>query len=102
MIAATASTSYAPPSHQREVDDIVAHIRAELAQGARSLFKPAPAHTAPSANLLDGRVSEELQTVRRQIDQIGEILTNDPILLDRKSTRLNSSHVTTSRMPSSA
>ena len=27
---------------------------------------------------------------------------NEPIEIDRKSTRLNSSHVTTSRMPSSA
>ena len=33
-------------------------------------------------------------------DQLGDFIT--PTELDRKSTRLNSSHVVTSRMPSSA
>ena len=33
---------------------------------------------------------------------IGEGITFDDVLLDRKSTRLNSSHIEETRMPSSA
>jgi hypothetical protein len=88
MIAATASPSYAPPPHQRDVDDMVARVRAELAQGTRSLFKPAPAHAASSANMLDARLGEELQAVRRQLDQLGDILSHDPILLSRHAHAL--------------
>ena len=35
-------------------------------------------------------------------DGINRLSTVDCVLLDRKSTRLNSSHITPSRMPSSA
>lgn len=67
---------------------MVARVRAEMAQGTRSLFKPAPAHAAPSTNVLDERISEELQAIRRQIDQIGDVLSSDPILLTRHAMQL--------------
>ena len=38
------------------------------------------------------------QSVRDAVEAIGE----DKVIADRKSTRLNSSHVSESRMPSSA
>src|SRR5207237_350441 len=88
MTASTSNPTYVPLDHQCDVDDMVARVRAELAQGTRSLFKPAPAHAAPSANILDGRISEELQSVRRQIEQIGDVLSNDPILLSRHAMSL--------------
>ena len=46
----------------------------------------------------------ELKVLRKEFSgktTIGELFI-DGIFLDRKSTRLNSSHVRTSRMPSSA
>ena len=67
---------------------MVARIRAELAEGTRSLFKPAPAHVAPTTNLLDDRISEELEAVQRQIEQIGDALSDDPILLTRHACAL--------------
>ena len=44
-----------------------------------------------------GDFEERVKSVLRDVRRAGDV-----ILLDRKSTRLNSSHPTTSRMPSSA
>ena len=44
-----------------------------------------------------GPGAEEQMTVRAQ-----KVLEHCPVLIDRKSTRLNSSHIPLSRMPSSA
>ena len=58
------------------------------------------AHSIDSRiNLFEGLVSKETSTYK------GELLFGDRLLtcmVDRKSTRLNSSHFVTSRMPSSA
>ena len=46
-------------------------------------------------------LNEDIETIRKIEEQIAE-LENKNTSSDRKSTRLNSSHPTTSRMPSSA
>jgi hypothetical protein len=81
-----------PPEHQRQVDAIQAAIRSEAgAVAARpSLFKPPPPRPAPSANPLDHRLSEELEFIVRQLEQLGGTLSNDPILLHRHSAELQS------------
>jgi hypothetical protein len=83
-------SSYSPPSHQREVDAMMAAIRAEqAAAGAkRPLFKPAPAKAGPSTSPLDHRIAEELQVIRRRLDQLGDTLASDPILAHRHGVAL--------------
>ena len=48
----------------------------------------------------DGRVVGVLELIKRHVESPSQVTRN--ILLDRKSTRLNSSHQPQSRMPSSA
>ena len=53
----------------------------------------------------DSEIEEEFKNVDYEINRLPKILINDPMIfniIDRKSTRLNSSHIATSRMPSSA
>lgn len=88
MSASTASQMSAPLGHQREVDDMVARVRADLAEGACSLFTPPPVHAPPSADVLDSRMCEELESIRREIDQIGDVLSSDPILLTKHAMAL--------------
>ena len=49
---------------------------------------------------------EEYQKIKNSIEKFGYvdpiIINEDGTIIDRKSTRLNSSHIATSRMPSSA
>lgn len=80
-----------PGAHQREVDALQARIRADLAAGRRELFRPASA-PAPQASddLLDQRISEELELVVRQLEQLGGTLAADPILLHKHATQLQS------------
>ena len=59
------------PEHQRQIDAIQAAIRSEIDSGKRSLFKPAPARPAPSANPLDHRIAEEMEFIVRQLEQLG-------------------------------
>ena len=83
----------AMPAHQREVDAIQAAIRAERAEGAVTrppLFKPATPRPAPSKNLLDHRVAEELEAIARRLEMLGGVLANDPILLHRHAAQLQS------------
>ena len=79
-----------PSEHQRQIDAIQAAIRAEVDSGQRSLFKPAPARPAPSTSPLDHRIAEEMEFIVRQLEQLGGILANDPILLRRHALELQS------------
>jgi hypothetical protein len=80
----------AMPAHQREVDAIQAAIRAESGVVRPPLFKPAPPRPAPSKNLLDHRVAEELEAIARRLELLGGTLANDPILLRRHAAQLQS------------
>jgi hypothetical protein len=83
-------TSYSPPAHQREVDGLFAAAKAERASGKPSIFKPAPPRPQPSESQLDHRMAEELQVVRRRIEQIGDSLAADPMVVHRHSFALQS------------
>lgn len=71
------------PAHQRQVDEMIAAVRAELQPARPSLFKPAPPKPEPSSRLLDHRIAEELEYLSRLLDQLGAVLSDDPILLMR-------------------
>jgi hypothetical protein len=78
------------PEHQQQVDLIQAQIRADLLAGRRSLFKAPPAGPRPTDNVLDERIAEELALVIRQLGQVGDLLADDPILLNRHAAQLQS------------
>src|SRR4051812_48058080 len=83
----------ATPAHQREVDAIQAAIRAERAEGGVTrppLFKPAPPRPAPSGDVLDHRVAEELEAIARRLELLGGALASDPILVQRHAAQLQS------------
>lgn len=82
--------TYKPPAHQREVDAMQAQVRAELASGQRSLFKPPPPSPGRSENPLDQRIAEELELLARQLEQLGGWFAADPILLQRYGLQLQS------------
>lgn len=84
------ATCAAAPAHQQAVDEVQARIRAELAAGKRSLFKPPPPGPGETDSLLEQRVAEELELVIRQLEQLGDILAADPILLRRHAPQLQS------------
>lgn len=54
------------------------------------MFKPPPAEPARSEHMLDERIAEELDLLVRQLGQIGDILSDDPILLHRHAAQLQS------------
>lgn len=80
----------AVPAHQRAVDQIQAAIRAEGAVTRPPLFKPAPPAPGPSKSLLDHRIAEELEAISRRLEQLGDTLASDPILLHRHAPQLQS------------
>ncbi len=80
----------APPPHQQRVDLLQAQVRAELAAGRRSLFRPAAPLPKRSDDALDQRLAEELELVVRQLEQLGAVLAADPILLARHCVQLQS------------
>jgi len=82
--------TYAASPHQAAVDAAQAQIRAELDAGKRSLFKPPPPGPGRSGSVLDQRVAEELDYVIRHLEQLGDILAADPVLLNRHATQLQS------------
>ena len=82
--------TYGAPAHQQGVDEVQARIRADLATGKRSLFKPPPPNPGQSDSVLEQRVAEELELVIRQLEQLGDILAADPILLHRHAPQLQS------------
>jgi hypothetical protein len=88
MSLASAQSAYSPPPHQCGVDAMMAAVRAELASGKRDLFKPPPPKPELSSNAIDQRVAEELEVIRRRLDQIGDALVSDPILVGRHGVTL--------------
>lgn len=84
------AASYSPPDHQRRVDEIQAAIRAEAKAVRPSLFKPPPERSPPSNDPLDHRLSEELECIRRHLEQLGGVLAGNPLLVNRHSTQLQS------------
>ena len=80
----------AVPAHQSAVDAIQAAIRAEGRSSRPALFKPPPPRPGPSKNLLDHRIAEELEAISRRLELLGGTLANDPILVHRHSTQLQS------------
>ena len=75
--------AYTPSLQQQRADAIQAAARAEA---RRPLFRPPPPAPAPlvdSESLMDRRVAEELQFLRRMVILMGEKLSADPILLSR-------------------
>ena len=79
---------YQPSRHQQEVDALQAAIRKEVAEGRRPLFKPPPPALARSTDLLDERLSEELEFLRRRIESLGGTLVADPVLAMRHAAAL--------------
>ena len=65
-------------------------VRAEERAARPPLFKPPPPRPAPSQDVLDQRIAEELASVRRRLDHLGDTLAADPILLHRHSPQLQS------------
>jgi hypothetical protein len=84
------ATAKPQPSQQHLVDEAQARIRQDLASGRRSLFKPAPARPQPTQDVLDARLAEELELIRRQLGSLGDVLSNYPILLQRHGSQLQS------------
>jgi hypothetical protein len=78
------------PAHRPLADPAQAEIRADLLAGRRALFRPAPPGPGRSDHVLDERIAEELDLVIRQLDRLGDILSDDPILVHRHSTPLQS------------
>lgn len=94
MSPQTAVNSYTPSAHQREVDAMMAEIRASMTPAKRPLFKEPPPRPALSSNAIDHRIAEEIDTIRRQLDAIGDALIGDPILLNRHATQLQALDLT--------
>lgn len=82
--------SYRAPEHQRAVDEAQAALRADIEAGNRSLFKPPPPNPGRSDSVLEQRIAEELELVVRKLEQLGDILASDPILLHRHAPQLQS------------
>lgn len=78
------------PMHQKKVDDLFASVKAEAAPVKRPLFKPAPPRLATSESEIELRISEELATMRRRLEQLGDVLLRDPILVNRHGHQLQS------------
>ena len=78
------------PAHQQRVDLVQARIRADLLAGRRSLFKAPPPAPRLSEHVLDARIAEELDLVIRQLGQIGDTLSDDPVLVHRHAAQLQS------------
>ena len=90
MVNRALLATYKAPAHQQAVDAAQAAIRADLEAGRRSLFKPPPPNPGRSHDLLDQRIAEELELVVRKLEQLGDVLVGDPILLHRHPQQLQS------------
>ena len=78
------------PDHQRQVDELLAQVRAESVAVHPTNFKPAPPRPDPSGDSLDHRIAEELESIRHQLDLLGGVLVTDPVLLHRHAPQLQS------------
>ncbi|MDB5672490.1 MAG: PilZ protein [Alphaproteobacteria bacterium] len=67
------------PEGQRQVDAIQAQIRS----GAAPQAGPEPAKTILLPHELQQRLSEELAGIKQVIDEIGDRLSSEPLLMDR-------------------
>jgi hypothetical protein len=77
--------------HQKHVDVLFERLKAESSEPAkRPLFKPAPPRLAASRDEMDHRVAEELGTIQRRLEQLGDVLAKEPLLLNRYGTHLQS------------
>jgi hypothetical protein len=77
--------------HQKKVDDLFASLKAEIAPTEkRPLFKPAPPRLASSESEIDHRIAEELAMMRRRLEQLGDVLSREPVLLQRHGSSLQS------------
>lgn len=82
--------SFRAATHQQAVDEAQARIRADLASGKRSLFRPPPTNPGQTNSILEHRIAEELELVVRNLEQLGDTLSADPILLHRHAPQLQS------------
>jgi hypothetical protein len=78
------------PAHQQRIDAMQAAIRAGGASARPSIFREAPPRPGPSKSELDHRLAEELEYIVRQLEQVGGVLADDPILLTRHARSLQS------------
>ncbi|MGZ8346850.1 MAG: PilZ domain-containing protein [Allosphingosinicella sp.] len=87
---AGASSGKAGARAQARVDDIQAAIRAghKAQASGPAAAAPAPASAATDADGLDRRIAAELSYVRRLLDDVGEALVEEPILLRRHGAAL--------------
>lgn len=90
MVNRALLATYSAPAHQQAVDLAQAAIRADLEAGRRTLFKPPPPNPGRSDDVLDQRIAEELDLVVRKLEQLGDVLIGDPILLHRHPQQLQS------------
>ena len=86
---------YSPFDHQRRIDEIHAAMRAEKEQPQAPEKAAKPLEAMPeasplSADPLDHRLAEELECIRRHLDQLGGILAGNPLLVQRHATQLQS------------
>jgi hypothetical protein len=79
------------PLHQKKVDELFASLKAEtVPTEKRPLFKPAPPRLVTSKSEIDLRIAEELATMRRRLEQLGDVLSREPVLLHRHGSTLQS------------
>jgi hypothetical protein len=93
MHVADGTDDYRVPEHQRRVDEVIASVRRE-GSARPSLFKPPPPRPNPSEDPLDLRLAEELEVIRRRLDQLADILASEPIMLHRYGPMLQSLDLT--------
>lgn len=83
-------THFGASLEQQRVDAIQAEIRKEEAR--KRLFRPPPPKPeetiAPSPNLIDHRLAEEIQYIRRLVENMGDEFSSDPIVLQRHAQSL--------------
>jgi hypothetical protein len=65
-------------------------VRDDVLAGRRGLFKPPPEGPGRTDDVLDERIAEELSLVIRQLAQMRDVLTGDPILRSRHVAQLRS------------
>jgi hypothetical protein len=78
-------------SRQLEIDQIQSQARRDGVYDL--LFKPKPENNVPlvkTTNQLEVRLSEELDYIRHVLDGVGNLLANDPEILQRHAVTLQS------------